>query len=114
MGIKGFLKPTKIKIALFLIIFLFSPFIIVELGDCPIPLMYPPDSHATCPDKYSVSFHPLNTLMMLLQGLGIAGNSNLVFSGAIIVISKLIVSYIASCAILLLYHRLRNRSKKTI
>jgi hypothetical protein len=109
MDIKGFLKPTKIKIALFLIIFLFSPFIIVELGSCPTALMYPSGSQSICPDKYSVSFHPLNTLMMLLQSVGIGvGVPSVTLSAGIIVISKLIVAYVVSCLIFLLYHRFKN------
>jgi len=110
MGIKDFLKPTKIKIALFLIIFLFSPFIIVEAGNCFIPLIYPPAEFITCPDEYSISLHPLNSLMTLSQAVGIGvGVPSVTFSARIIVISKLIVGYVVSCLIFLLYNRFKNK-----
>ena len=114
MNWREFFIPDKIKIILFLIIFMFAPFFIAERFPATFCTQSVPSECFDAPRNYEFSLHPLNTLMSITFAFGVITDFELIAMSVFIIIVKLIVSYIGSCIVVSLYRIHREpRSNST-
>jgi len=108
MNIKEFLKPTIWKIIIFVLIILIFGIPATSHSCSTYPLM-PGEIQPPCID----SFGFYNLLTILIESTMIAMDAYIKFSfNYLILFSYLIVVYLISCLIILIYKKLKNKNDK--